>query len=269
MPIPLADNLPVLLEIAQKANLDIANTDSIYNKNHGLLSQIQEEKVFEILHEAKSTKDTSSEEKDVCKMIITLANSILVLANIRLIHWAMKSLHGHYEDDEILQEGVVALQRAIAKFDPKKEVRFTTYASYWLKEANLRLFKAKFPHYQSSHDNAAKESELENEFLNLSKQESQSSIPFEDEMCIDTSTISQMDELEKEEIHLAVLSALDHLTPLEKQVVLFTYGFIEEGIKDNVELAKSLGVSISDIYKAMRSAKNKLKNHTLLKELYL
>lgn len=262
-----ATHLETLLTIAQNAKLDIANANSIYNKNHNTLTQEQEEKIFEILNSVRSTVFASSKEEDIHKTLISVVNTILIFANIRLIYWAMKSLRGHYENDEILQEGVLALQRAIDKFDSNKQVRFSTYATYWLKEANIRLFKEKFPKSHSLQEQKAQESEFEQEFLYSSIHET-IYLPFDDELCVDSTASSQLSLLEDEERRHIVLAALDQLTPLEKKIMLFTYGFLEEEIQDNVQLAHSLGVTLPDVYKAIRSAKSKLKNYPHLKDIY-
>lgn len=79
-----ATHLETLLTIAQNAKLDIANANSIYNKNHNTLTQEQEEKIFEILNSARSTVFASSKEEDIHKTLISVANTILILPTYAL-----------------------------------------------------------------------------------------------------------------------------------------------------------------------------------------
>jgi RNA polymerase primary sigma factor len=57
----------------------------------------------------------------------------LVEHNLRLAFWRAKNWQNRglpYED--LIQEGVFGLERAAQKFDPKKKVRFSTYATTWI-----------------------------------------------------------------------------------------------------------------------------------------
>ena len=63
-------------------------------------------------------------------------------ANIRLVmsiarRYVCKSLT--FED--LVQEGIVGLLEAVSKFDPERGNRFSTYATYWIRQAVVRAIE--------------------------------------------------------------------------------------------------------------------------------
>lgn len=67
------------------------------------------------------------------------ARQALVLANARLaMDIARRYAHGGLELDDLLQEGVIGLLRAAESFDPDLGFRFTTYATWWIRQSIMR-----------------------------------------------------------------------------------------------------------------------------------
>jgi RNA polymerase primary sigma factor len=67
------------------------------------------------------------------------ARSQLIQANLRLVVSIARSYSGRglcLED--LIEEGNVGLLRAVASFDPERGCRFSTYATYWIRQA-MRL----------------------------------------------------------------------------------------------------------------------------------
>lgn len=67
------------------------------------------------------------------------ARNELVLCNIRLVI----SIARYYRNrglamEDVIQEGIIGLNRAAEKFDPDREIRFSTYATLWIKQAIQR-----------------------------------------------------------------------------------------------------------------------------------
>jgi|TARA_Y100000004_G_scaffold88059_1_gene98693 RNA polymerase sigma factor (sigma-70 family) len=63
------------------------------------------------------------------------AKSVVVNANLGLVaHIAKKNYYKNdqYSFDDLFQEGVFGLVRAIEKFDPTEGCRFSTYSYYWI-----------------------------------------------------------------------------------------------------------------------------------------
>jgi len=67
------------------------------------------------------------------------AREALVLANTRLAKdIARRYSNSDVEMDDLLQEGILGLMRAAESYDPDLGFRFTTYATWWVKQSILR-----------------------------------------------------------------------------------------------------------------------------------
>lgn len=90
---------------------------------------------------------TYEEEKDVYERIIKgddSARNILVENNVRLV----MSIAKHYSHpglpfEDIVQEGNLGLIKAAERFDPTKGFKFTTYATYWIRQVIGRALTLK------------------------------------------------------------------------------------------------------------------------------
>lgn len=66
------------------------------------------------------------------------AKQLLVTANMGLVHAVVKSQHSRKSGvtyEELIQEGSLGLLRAAELFDPSRGLRFSTYATIWIKGA--------------------------------------------------------------------------------------------------------------------------------------
>lgn len=52
---------------------------------------------------------------------------------------AAKFLNSTIPQEDLIQEGILGLLQALERFDPKKEIKFSTYATFWIKK---RIFEA-------------------------------------------------------------------------------------------------------------------------------
>ena len=68
------------------------------------------------------------------------ARDEMIARNLRLVvHWAKQS-HVGTEIDllDLIQDGSIGLMRAVEKFDPEKGFTFSTYATWWIRQAIQR-----------------------------------------------------------------------------------------------------------------------------------
>jgi RNA polymerase primary sigma factor len=70
------------------------------------------------------------------------ARDHLIRANLRLVVRLARSYGGHGVSlDDLIAEGNLGLIRAVESFDPDRNVRFSTYACYWIKQSMRRFFQ--------------------------------------------------------------------------------------------------------------------------------
>ncbi len=98
---------------------------------------------------------TFEEEIDLSKRIQAgdeAAKTTLIESNLRLV---VKIAKGYVTPEvsllDLIQEGNLGLLRAAGKYDYRKNVRFSTYASWWIKQAITRALSNKRRHIRLPH----------------------------------------------------------------------------------------------------------------------
>src|SRR5271168_1284391 len=63
----------------------------------------------------------------------------MIAANLRLVvHWARRYQDRGVDFGDLVQEGTFGLMRAVDKFDWQRGFRFSTYATWWIRQALQR-----------------------------------------------------------------------------------------------------------------------------------
>src|SRR5208337_1683323 len=66
------------------------------------------------------------------------AEQKLVLASLRLVVKIARDYRNHLNILDLIQEGNIGLIYAVRKYDPERETRFSTYASFWIRAYMLK-----------------------------------------------------------------------------------------------------------------------------------
>lgn len=128
----------------------ISDSYSLYlaeaGKNDLLIPQ-EEIELSKAIEKGEKAKELLKEEKDEAKRAEyeylidegIRARNTLVERNLRLVVALSKKYRNHGLDDlDLIQEGNLGLMRAAEKFDYRKGFRFSTYATWWIRQSMNR-----------------------------------------------------------------------------------------------------------------------------------
>lgn len=121
----------------------VEETEEVLIDDHTYLDDIADDSVRPFLREIGQIPLLSAEEElTLAKQVVAGdkdAKDKMAVANLRLVVSIAKRYVGRGLDLlDLIQEGNTGLLRAVEKFDPDKGFKFSTYATWWIRQAITR-----------------------------------------------------------------------------------------------------------------------------------
>lgn len=114
-------------------------TKGVCNKTRGLTRE--EEKSLansiRLSRDLRLAHDSLDEQNSLIRTG-EAARDEFIVRNLRLVHWVAQRWRGKLDYEDLVQEGIKGLIRAVEMFDPDLGYKFGTYATWWIEQAIRR-----------------------------------------------------------------------------------------------------------------------------------
>ena len=206
------------------------------------------------------------------------AMDMFILHNLRLvIAIAKKYVNKGIPINDLIQEGNIGLIRAAEKFDLSKDIKFSTYATWWIKQKIRRaitnqvrmikipdhLFHRSIKLNDELYLSQGKSAKELQENTNLSKRQfndlllvsgptlslnAQSSLydstdELSDSISDDSSSLNTENLIEQQDLKEKIFDLIESLSEREQTVVTLRYGLTDGKVRTQKEVGSFLGVS--------------------------
>ena len=119
----------------------IADRVAYHLKSAGLSKHIILDLVDETLAQPILNDDMRGRISDARDGVVKYRHQ-LVNANLRLVINFAKKFNGYgIPLEDLIQEGNIGLMRAAEKFDPSRNLKFSTYAAWWIRQSFIKALK--------------------------------------------------------------------------------------------------------------------------------
>lgn len=258
----------------------------------------------------KNGKTLSDEDKKELEDKISAgkaAQDILIESNLRLVVSIAKRYNGRgLPLSDLIQEGNMGLMKAVIKFDPTRGFKFSTYATWWIRQSITRAIADKgrnvrIPvhmhecinrlsrtqrrlvqelHREPTIDEIAEDMKLPVEKIIELQRVAQDSISFDNsvgdeedstliDLVADENTLNPLEYTERTLYREEIDDVLQTLTPREEMVIRLRYGIGVDIDRSHTleEVGKIMGVTRERVRQIEAKALSRLRHHQRMNRL--